>query len=123
MKIKPYVYQLFLRQILGGVLFFLLWSLFFKTLSVSLLWGLLAGWGDNFFVLRGISKGMKKNMQEAAQVMHGTMLSRIALLLLAVVLGLHLGLTAYGVFGGYIFLHLLLIGNMILLAKNKPARE
>lgn len=121
LNIKTYVHTLFVRQIVCGVALAIIVGMYLGALPLGILWGTVTGWLDNFFVLRGISKGMEKEMLQAANYMHGTMWSRLGVLLTAVVLGLSLGLTAYSVFSAYLFLHITLIGNMIFLAKqNKP---
>lgn len=121
LNIKTYVQTLFVRQVVCGALLAVGGGMYLSALPWGILWGIATGWLDNFFVLRGISKGMEKEMLQAANYMHGTMWSRLGVLLTAVVLGLSLGLTAYSVFGAYLFLHITLIGNMIFLAKqNKP---
>ena len=119
LNIKTYVCQLFVRQLFVGSIVALALSVYQQAINWSLWWGLLAGWGDNALVLRGIAQGMKKDFVKAAGHMHSTMFLRLGLLLIAVVLGFYLGLTAYSIFGAYLFLHVALLGNMIILAKKK----
>lgn len=118
---KTYVRKLFVRQLVIGVLLGLIALLVFKSSLAAVFMGLFAGWGDNLLVLRGVQKGMEKEMASAARYMHGTMLSRLGLLVTAVVLGIYLGLTAYSVFIGYIFMHIALLGNMILIARQNKS--
>jgi len=116
--IKAYTKKLFLRQLVIGAVLAVGYGLYSTSIPWPVLWGLLAGWGDDLLVLRGIRQGMEKNMPSAAIHMHGMMLPRVGLLLTAVVLGLYLGLTAYSIFGAYIFLHVSLLANMAYVAQK-----
>ena len=119
MDIKAYTHKLFLRQLIIGIVLAIGYGFYSKSIPWSLLWGLLIGWTDNLLVLRGINKGMEKNMASAAGQMHGMMFPRLGLLLVAVILGLYLGFTAYSIFGGYIFLHIGLLINMVYLVQKQ----
>ncbi len=120
-NIKTYVRQLFVRQVLTGCLLAVGMACYTNGWPWAWLWGILAGWGDNALVLRGIAQGMEKDLVGAVRHMRGTMFLRLGLLLTAVVLGHYLGITAYSVFMAFIFLHITLVGNMLMMArKNTP---
>lgn len=83
--------------------------------AIGCLWGL----GDTMLMFNGIRKGMKKSSAEMLAAMHRTMLERLAAGVSIVVVMLKLKLTVFGVFIGFILLHIFLILNLIIIARRK----
>lgn len=83
--------------------------------AIGCLWGL----GDTLLMFNGVRKGTIKPPEEALAVMQRTMLERLAAGVSIVVVMLKLKLNVFGVFIGFILLHIFLIMNLIIIARRK----
>ena len=83
--------------------------------AIGCLWGL----GDAMLMFNGVRKGIIKPPEQALAVMQKTMLERLAAGVLIVVVMLKLKLNVFGVFIGFILLHIFLILNLIIIARRK----
>jgi len=119
LEVRKYTRGVFIHQIVMAVVATIAGGFITKSVPWSLLWGLLASLGDNIIFLRGINRGLQYKVAPGTIHMRSRLVMRLCLLIVAVAVGLYLGLQAYGIFGGYILLHITLLINMIWLTKKQ----
>jgi len=112
-KVLSGLKTIFLRQVGIALIFGFLAAYWQPQQMWSWLVGCCAGLLDNFFVLRGIAKGMKKRPDAAARGMHLTMFTRMASLAAIAIIMLKLGQSALGIFLGAIVLYVTMLVNML----------
>lgn len=113
--------QIFLRQIVVVAFICVVATLVNKDLFYSWFFGCVIALLDTGLVLRGIYKGMQKDMETAVSYMRKTMVKRFAVILVVVLVMLKLKLSVIGVFLSFILLHISLVINLIIIASRNKA--
>lgn len=82
--------------------------------------GAFCGIVDSILMLQGTRKGMKVDVEKSLAIMHRTMLKRMGFTGLIVIVMLRMGLNVFGVFIGFLLLHIASIFNFSIIAlKDK----
>ncbi len=114
--------QIFLRQIVVAVIICIAAWLIRKDLFYSWFIGCGVALFDTGLILRGIYKGMQKDMEAAISYMHKTLLKRFAIVTVIVLVMLKLKLSVIGVFLSFILLHIFLVLNLIIIASRDKTK-
>jgi len=115
--------QIFLRQIVVAVIVCIAAVLIRKDLFYSWFIGCGVALFDTGLILRGIYKGMQKDMEASISYMHKTLFKRFAIVTVIVLVMLKLKLSVIGVFLSFILLHIFLVLNLIIIASRDKAKK
>lgn len=110
--------QIFLRQCAVAFVICILAMLIQKELLYSWIIGCIVAVLDTTLILRGIYKGMQKNMEASIVYMHKTMYARFFLLTIIVLVMLKLKLSVLGIFLSFLLLHIFLVVNLIIITNQ-----